>query len=454
MSTTTLNNISDCRRELVISISQDEFSKFYKESLTNLQKKVKMPGFRPGKVPANVIQSQYGNSIKMEAAENAANNYLKEYVESSNIHLVGHPSLVDISTSEDKTTHTYKIEFEVIPDFELGDYKSIVVDEPVHRVTDEEIDKEIQAIAKSMGTRENLEQVTDYDTQVIIDSYRIDPETKEIQSGVEPEKNIPIDLSQVNLEDLKNLLINSKVGDELVYEPNKEKNANLIPEKIVIKEIFRMVPVAIDDEFAKKASQGKFDNIDDFRQEVGFGMQKFWDDKTRRELEIQIADKLIEMHESFSIPQALLSVAKEQIESNLKKQNTDLNNEHVKKYIDSQSDKLVRLELVRDRIIEKEQIEVEDYDIDSFADKYFNGIGQNSDSISRETLSSYIKGDERTMQALLQNKLMDLLLDFATTNEVSFEDYNKRINDEVAAEIASEKDQKHQEDCTCDDCGC
>ena len=111
-----------------------------------------MPGFRPGKVPANVIQSQYGNSIKMEAAENAANNYLKEYVESSNIHLVGHPSLVDISTSEDKTTHTYKIEFEVIPDFELGDYKSIVVDEPVHRVTDEEIDKEIQAIAKSMGT--------------------------------------------------------------------------------------------------------------------------------------------------------------------------------------------------------------------------------------------------------------------------------------------------------------
>ena len=224
-------------------------------------------------------------------------------------------------------------------------------------------------------------------------------------------KNIPKIYLKYNLEDLKNLLINSKVGDELVYEPNKEKNANLIPEKIVIKEIFRMVPVAIDDEFAKKASQGKFDNIDDFRQEVGFGMQKFWDDKTRRELEIQIADKLIEMHENFSIPQALLSVAKEQIESNLKKQNTDLNNEHVKKYIDSQSDKLVRLELVRDRIIEKEQIEVEDYDIDSFADKYFNGIGQNIDSISRETLSSYIKGDERTMQALLQNKLMDLLLD-------------------------------------------
>lgn len=453
MGTNTLNNISDCRRELVISISQDEFSKFYQESISNLQKKIKMPGFRPGKVPVSVIKSQYGGSIQMEAEEKAANSHLKKYIESSNINLVGQPALVDIAVAEDKT-HTYKIEFDVIPDFELGDYKSISIDEPTHRITDEDIEKEILRVSKSMGTKETLTEIKDFDTQIIIDSYRINSDTEEVIPEVGPEKNISIDLSQVELKDLKNLFIGAKVGDELIYNPDKDKKINSFSEKIVVKEIFKMLPLEIDDEFAKKASQGKFDNIEDFKQEVGFGMQKFWDDKTRRELEIQISDKLIEMHEGFSIPQALLDVAKEQIEANLKKQHADLNNPHVKRYIDSQSDKLVRLELVRDKIIEKEKIEIEDYDIESFADKYFAGIGQNSDTISRETLSSYIRGDERTMQALLQNKLMDLLLDFTTTQEVTFDNYNKKLDDEITAEIAADEQQKHKEDCTCSDCGC
>ena len=70
---TTLNTISDCKRELVITLSYEEFSKFYTETLNKYKKQIKLPGFRQGKVPANIIISKYGKEITFESDENAIN---------------------------------------------------------------------------------------------------------------------------------------------------------------------------------------------------------------------------------------------------------------------------------------------------------------------------------------------------------------------------------------------
>lgn len=438
LSTVVLNSISDCKRELLITVSDEEFSKFYKEVISKYQKKVKMPGFRPGKVPFNIIKNAYGDSIQIEAEEATVSNFFKEYVQQNDVNIVGQPELIDVQKSDDNKSYIYRLNFDVLPEFELGDYKSFLLKEPVYRVTDADIDKEINLLARSIGTKEKAEQITDYDMQVVVDSYKVDPETKEALLDDEPVKDIAIDLSRVTAPKLKESLLNLKVSDEFLYEPDVQEN-NFQSEYIVIKEIYRIILPEINDEFAKKATQDRLETLEDFRQEIGFAIQKQWDDRTRQELESQISDKLIEMHKDFDIPVALLSMAEEQIINNLKSRKADLENPYVKEYIKDQSEKLVRLEIIRDKIIEKEELKVEDFDIDRFIDSYFNSIQEKGDTVSREAFAGFVKNDERTMQALLNQKLTEFLLDFAKTEEIDFEEYTRKIDEEIEQEIAMQK---------------
>lgn len=430
---TTLNTISDCKRELVITLSYEEFSKFYTETLNKYKKQIKMPGFRQGKVPANIIISKYGKEITFESDENAINSSFGDYIKNNeNLHMVGRPAIMDIKHSEDKS-HIYKVEFEVIPDFELKDYKSLVVEEPVHRVTDEEVEKSLTDLTYKMADRSAIEKIEDFDVQVVVDSFAVKDGTKEIDMEKAIDKSIPIELKNV---DFKDIFLNAKVGSQLLYEYNDGKSY----EYFVVKEIYKVTPATINEEFIKKVSNNKFDNIEDYKQEISFMLQKQWDDRSREELKIQVYDKLIDMHSDFNIPDALLTVAKDQLIENFKKQKIDLNNKHIQDYISSQSEKLTRIEIILNKITEKESIKVEDFDIENFIDKYYSQYF--GSEVDKAPLVQHIRKDEQALASILKEKIVDFILDFTTTEEIDFEAYEAKLKAEVDKEIADEKNKE------------
>ncbi len=453
----SVTNISDCVREIDIIISGEEFRQIYNSSLAKLQKEAKISGFRPGKVPTNVLQKMYGPSIKLESEEKAANKYLKEFIENGNINIVGTPALIDIKENEDGS-HAYKIRFEVIPDFDLKDYQSLEIDEPVHRVSEDDIEEQLAVIAKSFGQQQNLEQVTDYDVNVVIDSYRLDKNTQEVLPG-KPEQDISLELSRLSSE-WKQLFLNTKIGDELIHTPAEVENIDTFSEKILIKGIVKTIPHAIDDELAQKASNNKFDNIEDFKQEIGFQLQNHWDEQSRKLMEEQVVNKLVALHNDLQIPEALLSVARDQMKANFKEHHQlsdkDLENEETKRHIDHYSRLIVIKELVIDKIIEKEKLEVEDFDIEMFVDKLLPSMPQEfADTMSKDVFTKHIRDDERAMQSLLNKKFMDFILDFATTNEVDFADFNKTYNnDAIPFNDMGEHDHDHNDCCHDENCDC
>jgi trigger factor len=425
--TTTLNEISNCKRELQITITKDEFNHAYNDNVKKIQQNIKMPGFRPGKVPANLITQQYGPSVKAETMEELANSNLKEFLDNSKVKAVGHPTFMDAKENEDGS-QTFIVEFEVIPDFDLKDYSSLEIYEPVYRVTDEEVEKEIEFQARRFGNSEVIDIVSDFDVVVTVDSHLIDPETKTVIETEQPLTDVVIDFSIEASEELKKILLNAKVGDEIEHFPKNKEGQNLRPEKIVVKKIEKITPCDIDDEFAKLASGGRFDSIEDFRQEVGFQIQKHWDDRAKQLMEEQVFTKIVELHNDFELPTVMVETTKKILSDSLLKQNpkANLDDIEMQNHIEAAANRSVRSDIVRSRIIEKEDLKVEDFDYENFIDDFLMRRPDFAQNVSKEAMISQIKGDERLTNQILQQKYVDFLMDFAKTNEISFEDFAKQ----------------------------
>lgn len=423
--TTSINNISDCKKELIFLIPKEEFSPVYNGILRNIQQRIKMPGFRPGKVPTHLIARQYGASLKYEAIEEIIKKSLKEFTESNKFKIVGTPALTNVKENADGSNEVI-IEFEVMPEFDLKDYKSIEIYEPVHRVSDEEIEKELTFQATRLGTKKETKSVRGSNIVVTVDAYKMDPVTK-IVTDDKPSENVVLDFSStMGIDNIKKLFTNKKVGDEVEYHPDK-KAANYKAEKLIIKKIEKITPCVIDDEFAKKATNDRFDNLEDFKQEIGFQLQKQWDDRAKTMMEEQLLLKIVELHNDFTLPSVFIDKAKEHIVQNFKTQNPHLNleDEVNQEYINSTADKMIRIEMIRDKIIEKENLTIEDFDFDNFVDNYFLANPEMATTMGKDMLLSHIKNDEQMQDRLLQQKFIDFVMDFTKTNEIDFEEYAK-----------------------------
>jgi trigger factor len=438
--TSELILVSSCIRELKIFLTKEEFDDVYNQELRNIQKKIKMPGFRPGKVPIKLIQSQYGASIKIEAQENTAEKYFKDYIRDNNITVLGTPAFTDLKENED-SSQIYIIKFETLPDFELKDYKSLEIYEPSHKVSDEEIDDEINHRARELSEREEVEIVTDYNHCVTVDGYSlIDAEDE--KGGMPHFGEILFYLSDGKefISKVRELFLNKKVGEEVKYFPNKEeKDSWEGPKRFVIKKVEKIIPCEINDEFAKLASHDKFDNLDDYKQEIGFDLQKEWDEKSRQLMEEQIISKIMELHNDLELPTVLVAEVRTQVINSYKQQNPyfDENKEGNKEYLDKIAQRIAKMELVQDRIIKKEKLEVEDYDYENFVDDFLSKHSEYGQSFSRDVLLTQVKTNENLKGNLLKKKFVDLLLDFTKTNEIDYDEYINLHN------------HTHSKDCDC-----
>ncbi|RPI67415.1 MAG: trigger factor family protein, partial [Ignavibacteriae bacterium] len=116
------------RRTVTIELTKDELKPHYDEAYQRAQTSITLPGFRKGKVPVNIIKQRLGREIENEALETIADSEFRKYAKSEQLKVVGNPALTDVRKSQDGVGFT--IEFEVMPEFELGNYRDLNVNRP------------------------------------------------------------------------------------------------------------------------------------------------------------------------------------------------------------------------------------------------------------------------------------------------------------------------------------
>ncbi|MEO0260763.1 MAG: trigger factor [candidate division WOR-3 bacterium] len=285
----------DTKREIVIKISNEEIENKMKEVALEYGKSVSIKGFRPGKAPVDVILSKYRDEIENETIEKLTENKIVEIVKNEKIKMIP-PVYIKEKIKKDNE-YEIKVEFEIIPDFDVLGYHNLKVKRRIKRITPADIEEKLkyyqETLAEFYPKEEGIE-----DGDFVHAKYSVfDENGKVILSAREEkftfdEKNV----SEVFYENLKG----KKKGDN-VEIVTQEKDKKFIY-KVKIIDVRRKVLPEINDEFAKSFD---FENLEEFKNSIEKELMEGASKIAEREMENEILKKLLEINK-FNVPESLI----------------------------------------------------------------------------------------------------------------------------------------------------
>jgi len=424
-----ITKISSNKNELEITLTKEEFGNYFNKAVNKTRPLVQLAGFRKGKVPKNMVIKHYGESIKQDAIEEAGQQEFAKIVEADDIKVIGSPAMVRVEDSDGDTV--IAIEYEIYPEFQLNDYKGITLSEPVHEVTDTEVQSEIDEILKSQSTFEDSNIITDKFHVIGFNKIELDAVSKlPLDGSIAEEEHLY--LSDKNISNnLIDAVMNCKVGDKVNYVLEHDTNHDHHQGnhshtfEVEILDIQKAIPAEYTDEIVKKYTEGKFDTTDDFNDEIQFQIQEKWDKNTRNELENQIVAQLTDAND-IDVPEAFIESATDIMVENFTKQFSHIkgfdnqNFDGIREEFYTPAKRTVQWELIRNKIIEEENIEVEEFDIEPLAQKEAERSKESAEQIKKMMMEN-----ENFRMSILNKKVIDYILDFAITDEIDFDEYKK-----------------------------
>ncbi len=297
-----INHLPKSQKELIFEVSPDEMEKYMDKSLAKISKKIKLDGFREGKVPTDMAKKQIGENTMLEEAIHIAIDdlYHKAIVENK-LTPLGHPK-ADITKAAIGNPLEFKIVTSVIPEVEIGDYKKVSGKIDLKEIKDEVVEAEIKTLQEKRA-----KYITKDEAAQKGDRVEIDFESR--LSGVKVEggesKNHPLIIGHGNfVPGFEDNLIGMKKNDmkefDIVFPKDyhkKELAEKNVKFKVTMKIVQKVELAELNDEFAK--SLGKFESMDMLRKGIKEGL--FAEEKARAKEKLRV-DLIKQVSDKSSAP--------------------------------------------------------------------------------------------------------------------------------------------------------
>lgn len=396
--------------ELVVSVDGETFEKAVNAVYKKQVKNINIQGFRKGKAPRAVVEKMYGSEVFYEdAMQDCYPDALYDAAKEAGIEIVKVESLEAVEAS--KNGFTFKTNVIVKPTMEINNYKGIEVEKKSTEVTDELIDAEIEKI------RERNSRMVTVDDRACENGDTAVIDFEGFADGVAFEggkaENYNLKLGSGNfIPGFEEQIVGHKTGEEFSInvkfpedyqaEELKGKDAEF---KIVLHEIKTTELPEVDDEFVKDVTDK--DTLDEWKEELKETVAARLADEADKDVDDQIANKLMELLEG-EIPEAMFeNQANEMVrefDMRLRSQGLDMNtymqymgmdpNSLTDMYKD-EAEKRVKLRLALETVAVKENIEVSSDDLEEeykkIAENYKMEVEQVKASIPEESLTEDIK---------------------------------------------------------------
>ena len=143
---------TECRRELVIEVPAEEVHQEWVRVTRHLQRRARLPGFRPGKAPLSLIQQRFRDEIREEVLRALVPEHFRRRVQAENLEPVAAPQIDEVSLEPDaEQPLRFKAVFEVIPAFDLGDYTGLEVEVVEPAVSDEDVEASLKQLQEQQA---------------------------------------------------------------------------------------------------------------------------------------------------------------------------------------------------------------------------------------------------------------------------------------------------------------
>src|SRR5216683_6184279 len=132
-----------CRRELELEIPADEVTKAMERVAKEFARVARVPGFRPGKAPVSLIRRRFADDIKGEVVQSLVPERVEKAVSDQKLTPVSQPQVDKLDFAEGQPLK-FRAVFEVLPDFDLGNYKALEIEMPEMKITEEDVSKTLE----------------------------------------------------------------------------------------------------------------------------------------------------------------------------------------------------------------------------------------------------------------------------------------------------------------------
>lgn len=423
MSLKATNNVETNKYELEIEISAEDFEAAIEKAYLKARKNIAMPGFRKGKAPRKLIEKEYGEQVFFEDAVNLLYApVVNGAVEESGLELVTRP---EVEVTEISKENGVKLKATCItkPEVEVKDYKGIEVEKVVNPVTDEDINKQLDALREKNVTVETVDdRAAENGDDVVIDFEGFKDDVA-FEGGKAEDFTLSLGSGQF-IPGFEDQIVGHNAGEDFdinVTFPDEYQVKELAGApavfKIKLKSISKKVMPELDDDMVKDSTE--FDTVDEYKADVKKKLEEANEKHADSEVEAKIFDKVIE-NMTAEIPQVMFDnrvneviseleqrLAPQGISLDLYMQYTGQTIDTVKKAYAEQAEKQVKLRLALEKIAKLENIEVTEDELKAEFDKLAEAYKLDVDQIKQFIHDDDLKKD------IAVGKAVDLIKDAA-----------------------------------------
>lgn len=427
-----VENLEKNMAKLTVTVSADKLEKAIQAAYERQKGRIRLPGFRVGKVPRKMLEKAYGVEIFYEDAANALiNQEYPDAMEESGLDIVSRPN-IDIEQIESGKEFIFTAEVAVRPEVKLGEYKGVAVTKIDTGVTDEEVDAEIEN-TRNMQSR--TVEVTDRpiqegDTAVIDFEGFVDGVPFEGGKG----ENHPLEIgSHSFIDTFEEQLVGKNAEDEVdvnVTFPEQYHAEELAGKpavfKVKIHEIRAKELPELDDEFASLVSE--FETLAEYKEDLKKKLAERKEETAKRTKEEEAVQKIVEKSE-MEIPEPMIDMQCENMardfEARLMQQGLSMEQymqfsgmtmEKLLEQMRPDAEKRIKNSLVLEEIVKAENIEASEDDVEAELAKMAENYGMDADKLKEQMGESE---RESIKKELSLQKAVEFVMEYAEEQEKS-----------------------------------
>lgn len=425
----SFEELSSVQRRVTVEVPAADVDRTLDGLYKRLARQAKIRGFRPGKVPRSILEKYYAPQILAEAAEALISDNYTKALEETKLDPVAQPDF-DFGLPKAGQDYTFTVTLDVKPEFELDPslYKGLKLQEPKLEVTEQEIQKRLEALAERQAMLAPLDAPRPAQTgDVVIIDYQSSKGGQPVAGGAA--ENVEVELGKGNVpEEIEVALLRAEPGQEIrttVHYGEEAGNPELknqdVDFVIQIKDVKRKLAPEIDDDFARSISP-EFESLAVLKDRIRKDLEEMFQDQRDVAVRNQIMEQIRELGR-FDVPSTLVAAeAKAMLEdfkTRLRRQGLDpaaagLDDAKLLEDFKEQAQKKVRAGIVLGRISDQEKIDVTPEDVDKEIEKAASRMGQPVQIIKEMYMKNNMMPtlharllEEKTLQAIRADAIIE-----------------------------------------------
>ena len=419
-----LDDVTTVKKRLRVEVPAEVAANELNQVAGEYRKHARLPGFRPGKAPLQLIKRHFKKSIRSDVLQKLVPESYGQALEEKGFQPLGEPSVQNLSFKEGASV-TYEANFEIQPPIELPDYKGLEARAAAGEVSDEDVDQELEKLRESHSRLVSIEgqpvQEGHYAVIELVGEYTGDEEGDAVHEPIQEESLVVKVGDQHTHEAFNSALLGMQVAEEKQFDvayaddyPEQNLAGHKVHFNITVTDIKRKELPELSDDLARDA--GEFDSLAEMKCEIKERLseerEKNRDDELKRSLLEGLAGTV-----SFELPDVLVEdqtdsmirgIAGQMASEGVDPASSNVDWMKVRTDFRDQAEKRVRENMILGEVGRRENIEISDQELTDELKRMADSMGQ-----PEEKVRQYFQQADRTQglrSQLIRQKALDLLL--------------------------------------------